>query len=243
MKSDRKNSFWLWLPGSASLLMVAVTLGGCGMDSNLNSQLEEIEIQLNQAETENMEIRAELEKLHSELSGISGNSKAVEDLLSSSSKDLTSTFRAGLRRNEQLIKEKEEALSQIQEELKNFQVKIAGLDEKNQEVIESMQSEISGFSKRLDLENVEMDGLSASQENLRTLHASLKSDLEQAMSRVKSNKEMKKFLDTQHLQIVELQHSLRKKSDSFNREMTRMEGYIKELRLEISRLAAIKSGE
>ena len=93
------------------------------------------------------------------------------------------------------------------------------------------------------MKNVEMDGLSASLKNLRTLHASLKSDLEQAMSRVKSNKEMKKMLDDQHLQIVELQDSLRKKSDSFNREMTRMEGHIKELRLEISRLAAIKSGD
>ncbi len=120
------------------------------MDSNLNSQLDEIKIQLNQAVTENGEIRAELEKLHSELSGISGTSEAVETLLSSSSKDLTSAFRSGLLRNEQLIKEKEEALSQIQEELKNFQLKVAGLDEKNQEAIESLHSEIWNFSKGLD---------------------------------------------------------------------------------------------
>ncbi|MFH1964343.1 MAG: hypothetical protein ABIJ42_02270 [Acidobacteriota bacterium] len=243
MKSDRMNSFVVGLLVAAALLIMAITLIGCRDDRNLISELEEVRIQLNKAEAENSEIKAALKELRSEFSDISGTAEAMESLLSSSSKDLTAAFRSGLLRNEQLIKEKEDTLSQIQEELKNFQVKISGLDEKNQEGIESLEGKIDDLSKLLDRNTDEMGGLSGSLENLRTLHASLKSNLEQAMALVKPTREMKKLLEDHHIQIVELQESLRKKSDSFNREMTRMAVDIKELRLEITRLDAIKSGD
>ncbi len=243
MKSDRMKSFVVGLLVAGALLIMAITLIGCTDDRNLISELEEVRIQLNKAEAENGEIKAALKELRLEFSDISGTAEAMESLLSSSSKDLTAAFSSGLRRNEQLIKEKEDTLSQIQEELKNFQVTISGLHEKNQEVIESLRGEVDDFSKALDRNTDEMGGLSGSLENLRTLHASLKSDFEQAMAHVKSTREMKKLLEGQHIQIVELQESLRKKSDSFNREMTRMAVDIKELRLEITRLDAIKSGD
>lgn len=241
MKSDRNNSIIVWMLALAVLLFPAVTTAGCTGGSNLSSRLEEVESRLSQAEAENSEIKSSLQQFRSEFDDVSSTAETVESLLSSSSKDFTDALRSGLRRNEQLIKEKENTLRQIQEELKNFQEKIAGLDENNKGVIDSLKEEIGGISEVLKQRGSETKALSGSLENLRTLHASLKSDLEQAVSLVKPNREMKKLLEDHHIKIVELQESLRKKSDSFNREMTRMEGDIKELRLEITRLAAAKS--
>ncbi len=241
MKSDRMNLDVGWMPVPGVLLIIALIAAGCAGGSDLAGKVEALESRLEQAEAENSEIKASLEQFRSEFKDISETSEAVEDLLSSSSKDFTDALRSGLRRNEQLIKEKEDAVLQIQEELKNFQDKIAGLDENNKGFIDDMKEEVSGLSETLKQRDAEIETLSGSLENLRTLHASLKSDLEQAVSQVKPNREMKKLIEDHHIKIVELQESLRKKSDSFNREMTRMEGDIKELRLEFSRLSAAKS--
>ena len=241
MKLDRMNLDVGWMPVPGVLLIIALIAAGCAGGSDLAGKVEALESRLEQAEAENSEIKASLEQFRSEFKDISETSEAVEDLLSSSSKDFTDALRSGLRRNEQLIKEKEDAVLQIQEELKNFQDKIAGLDENNKGFIDDMKEEVSGLSETLKQRDAEIETLSGSLENLRTLHASLKSDLEQAVSQVKPNREMKKLIEDHHIKIVELQESLRKKSDSFNREMTRMEGDIKELRLEFSRLSAAKS--
>ncbi len=241
MKSDRTNSYTVWGLIAAVLLTLAVTIIGYTRDKSLTSKLEQVVLQLNQAKTENGEIKAELESIRSEFGNIKGTTEAVEALLSSSSKDFATALRSGLRRNEQLIKEKEDTLDQIKEELKNFQDKIAGLDEKNQGVIDSLRVDVNNFTNLLNQKNEELERLSRAVENLMTLQASLKSDLEQAVSQVKPNREMKKLQEDHHIKIVELQEDLRKKSDSFNREMTRMEGDIKELRLEVNRLSAIKS--
>ena len=243
MKSDRTNSFAMWVAMAAVLLILAVTIIGYTRDNSLTGRLEQVTLQLNQAETANQEIKAELEAIRSEFKNIKGTTEAVEDLLSSSSKDFTTALRSGLRRNEQLIEEKEGTLDQIKEELKNFQNKIAGLDEKNQGVIDSLMNDVNGFKELFKQKNEELERLSCLVENMMTLQASLKSDLEQAVSQVKPNREIKKLQEDHHIKIVELQEDLRKKSDSFNREMTRMEGDIKELRLEVNRLSAIKSGD
>jgi len=243
MKSDRTNSLAVWVSMAAVLLILAVAIIGYTRDKGLSSRLEEVTLQLNQAETENGAIKAELETIRSEFKNIRGTTEAVEGLLSSSSKDFATALRSGLRRNEQLIEEKEETLDLIKEELKNFQEKIAGLDEKNQGVIDSLMIDVNGFKDLFNQKNEELVRLSNSVENLLTLQASLKSDLEQAVSQVKPNREIKKLQEDHHIKIVELQEDLRKKSDSFNREMTRMEGDIKELRLEVNRLSSIKSGD
>lgn len=241
MKSNSMDVNVKWMLVPAVLLIMALVAAGCSGGSDLAGKMEELESRLSQAEAENGEIKAALEQFRSEFKNIAETSEAVEELLSSSSKGFTDALRSGLRRNEELIKEKENALLQMQEELKNFQEKIAGLDENNKGVIDAMKEEVGDLSESLKQKDDEIKTLSGSLENLRTLLASLKSDLEQAVSQVKPNREMKKLIEDHHIKIVELEESLRKKSDSFNREMTRMEGDIKELRLEFSRLAAAKS--
>jgi len=240
MKSGRMSSVVMWLLAVAVIVALGLTLAGYSKYKDLDSRLEEVNLQLTRSQDENGEIKTELAKLRSEYGEISKTAEAVESLLSTSNKEFSNSLKAGLRRNEQLIKEKEDTLSSMQTALEEFQQNISGLEEKNLGMIQSLTDDSANLKEELQQKTKELNNLSASLDNLRTLHAKLKSNLEQVNANLKPEKELSKKQEEDHIRIVELQGTLKKRSDSFQREMTRMEGYIKEIRLELTRLASLK---
>ena len=239
MKSNRSNSILVWLLAAAVLLVLGLTIAGYAWDRDIEAKLAEVGLQMTELMNENAELRAELQKIRSEFSDISRTAEAMGSLLASSSEEFTSALRSGLRRNEQLIKEKEVTLEQIREEVENFENEIAGMDEKNQEAIDSLRAETGELKKLLNNNSDAIAALSSAHDNLRTLHANLKSELEEAISNTKTSKEIRNLLEDHHICIAEIQEDLRKKTDSVNREMTRIEGDLKEMRLQINRLSAL----
>jgi len=239
MKSDRSNSILVWLLAAAVLLVLGLTVAGYVWDRDFETKLAEVGLQLTESMNENAELRAELQKIRTEFRDISRTAEAMGSLLASSSEEFTSALRSGLRRNEQLINEKEATLERIREEVENFQSEIAGMNEKNREAIDSLRDETGELKKLLSDNSEEIAALSSAHYNLRTLHANLKSDLEEAIAHTNTSKEIRKLLEEHHISIAEIQEDLRKKTDSVNREMTRIEGDLKEMRLQINRLSSL----
>jgi len=242
MKPDRKISVLVWLLAFAVLVTLGLSLAGFSRDRSINGKLEELNKQLSESRQENVLLREEISQVRSRLEDVNLNARTLQSLLDSSSEEFTAALRSGLSRNERLIEEKELTLDRIQEELENFQGKVDGLDAKYLDAIDALREETANFRKIAEERSGDMETLSASMENLRTLHANLKSELEETMSHVRPSREMRKLIEEHHIKLAELQDDFRKKSDAFNREMTRLEGDIKELRIEISRLASMQSG-
>lgn len=243
MLPDKSNSLRSWLLAAAILLVLVLTLVGYARDRNISGNLEELRAELSQAREENREVRNDLSLIREDFRNVRSAAEALESLLASSSEELSDSIRAGLRRNEQLIAEKEDALEEIQTELKNFREKMSFLEQESRDLIAVMSNETSQFKEFQEQNSESLKELAASLENLRTLHANLKCDLEEVKGNLLPSEEMKKILENHHVQIVEIRDDLRKKSASLNREMTRIEGDLKELRLEINRIASINRGD
>ena len=233
----------MWVLAVAVVVALGLTITGYSRFKDLEGRMEEVTLQQARFHEAHDELKSEFDKLRSGYTEVSRTAEAVESLMSTANKEFSSSLRAGLQRNEQLIKEKEDTLSRMQNALEEFQQKISGLEEQNQARIRSLTADAEILKGELEKKTEELKQLSASMENMRTLHAKLKSNLDQVVANLRPEKDTYKQLEEDHIRIVELQGDLKKKSDSFQREMTRMEGYIKEIRLELNRVASLKRGD